>query len=619
MIRIFKRLTPRSFFIISSVILWFVYTLVTPPLQSPDEFNHFYRAYQISEGHFLPVKNGKRLGGFMPLGIIRFTESYRPSAGIIEYTTTRSEIINTFKIELDTGRQQFADFVNTSYYSPVSYIPHAFAIFILRQFSDSVGLLYYGGRLFTFITWMLFMLFVLKLLPIQCWLFTVLMLLPMHIYVVNSFSADTVSIILSFVFIALVLNTAFSEQQITNRRLLQFACVLVLLALAKVVYVGVIVLLLIIPSKNFKNTSHQIMSLLLLVIIVAFTCIAWSNTVMSFYMLYKDYDADFRDLGSGISICGNYQEQKQYILNNGFYFFTVIYNSLFRHPHTYLSGLIGYFGNSDVFLPNWIYVLSYPVIVLVASIEKKTIHLNFYQKIILFSAATTSFVLLLLSQHLIWDCVGEGIVDLVQGRYLIPLVPLIFLLFPSLSINRINIVAVIAVFVIFINAYSANVINQRYFVGNDYDRTEFYCDAEDDNGSGLFLTTEKNILLEGANSKTSLQHRSGISSLRLNPDSPFGFNHKLSNLKAGDLIEVEAWQKGEGARLVFSGGKAGCKDFYASPMYESYSENGWRRIKSVFIVDLKCEDMNGVFYVWSPSKGNVFIDDLRFTHKRLKP
>ena len=39
-----------------SILFAFVYVLLVPPFQSPDEPNHFFRAWQISEGHIFPEK-----------------------------------------------------------------------------------------------------------------------------------------------------------------------------------------------------------------------------------------------------------------------------------------------------------------------------------------------------------------------------------------------------------------------------------------------------------------------------------------------------------------------------------------------------------------------------------
>jgi uncharacterized membrane protein len=108
------------------------------------------------------------------------------------------------------------------------------------------------------------------------------------------------------------------------------------------------------------------------------------------------------------------------------YFPKVIWNSLFKHPYTYLAGYIGSLGTNDMPLPKFILYFSYIFILAVSLLEKNKFKLNFKQKGLLLFAGVSSFIFLLLSQHLTWDCVGEGIVDVVQGRYLIPLFPLIF-------------------------------------------------------------------------------------------------------------------------------------------------------------------------------------------------
>ena len=51
-----------------SGLLW---VALIPPFQSPDEPNHFFRAWQISEGHFFPEKTAdRRLGGVLPESVV---------------------------------------------------------------------------------------------------------------------------------------------------------------------------------------------------------------------------------------------------------------------------------------------------------------------------------------------------------------------------------------------------------------------------------------------------------------------------------------------------------------------------------------------------------------------
>lgn len=62
----FKNIKPHLFFIYAAIFFFIILNIVTPPLQAADEFNHFYRAYQIAEGQFLPNKIDNRLGGEIP-------------------------------------------------------------------------------------------------------------------------------------------------------------------------------------------------------------------------------------------------------------------------------------------------------------------------------------------------------------------------------------------------------------------------------------------------------------------------------------------------------------------------------------------------------------------------
>jgi Predicted membrane protein (DUF2142) len=56
-------------------ILGIAFAVLVPPFQSPDEFNHFYRVYQQSEGHFWgEIDSTKtKLGGYIPQSLINIS------------------------------------------------------------------------------------------------------------------------------------------------------------------------------------------------------------------------------------------------------------------------------------------------------------------------------------------------------------------------------------------------------------------------------------------------------------------------------------------------------------------------------------------------------------------
>ncbi len=620
MLKYFKHLNPSSFFIVTAVFLELLLNVVTPPLQAPDEFSHFYRAYQIAEGHWLPQKIDQRLGGDMPRGLIDFSNQHRNSAYNMEYTLSHREIWNSCKIRLHEEERQFQDFANTSYYSPVSYLPQAFSLFVLKKLSNSVGVLYYGSRVFTFLVWLFCMFFVIKTLPVYKWLFTLLILLPMHPYVTNSFSADTVTNILSFLFISIVLKHVFESEKIKLGDLLLLFTIAGLLVLAKVVYIGIIFMVLLIPRGKFNTGPMRVFTLAALFVFSLCLLVAWSRTIMQFYIPIKDYNPAFKDVAS-LSPCGDYYAQQDYILHHGFYFFKVIFNSLFSHPGTYFSGYIGVFGNGDIGMPVWLYFVSYAFIFVLAITEKNEFSFTKVQKLVLIAAAFMAYVLLLLSQHLIWDCVGEGIVDLVQGRYLIPLFPLLFMVpenkIPAL---KFNLNGPTVFLILFLNLYACLLIYQRFFTGKAADKREFYCNTEELDAYGAFKTNDPQVFLSNGNCISSAVHRSGTHSALITPASPFCFTYRFNDLKPGDLIEIEAWEKGKGALLVIAGAQKNCGDFYFAGTYNSYEdEAGWLRIKNAYQVKPACDSLKIEIYVWNPGKTDIYIDDLRARITKFKP
>jgi len=317
MIKTIQRLKPSTFFVAAAFCFELLLNAVTPPLQAPDEFSHFYRAFQVSEGNFFSVKTDHRLGGEMPQGLIDFSAQHKNSAYSLDYTVNHEEILTSCLIGLQPEIRQFQDFANTSYYSPISYLPQALGIVLLKTITSKVGVLYYGGRIFTFLIWLLCMVQVIKLLPIFKWLFTFLMLLPMNPYLVNSFSADTVTNILSFLFIALVLKHVFITATLSRKDVTILTLLVGLLVMAKLVYTGIIFLLLIIPASKFKTQRLKFLKVGGIFLFALAIILYWSGSIMQYYIPYKDYNPLYSNIAS-LSACGDYYAQKSYILRTVF-------------------------------------------------------------------------------------------------------------------------------------------------------------------------------------------------------------------------------------------------------------------------------------------------------------
>ena len=66
----FGKLQPHAVFLALTLTFGVAVMLLNPPFQAPDEGDHFYRAFQISEGGFVGQKGFGNAGG--PLPVIAF-------------------------------------------------------------------------------------------------------------------------------------------------------------------------------------------------------------------------------------------------------------------------------------------------------------------------------------------------------------------------------------------------------------------------------------------------------------------------------------------------------------------------------------------------------------------
>src|SRR6185369_9190918 len=149
--------------------------------------------------------------------------------------------------------------------------------------------------------------------------------------------------------------------------------------------------------------------------------------------------------------------------------------------------------------------------------EKNKFSFSPKQKIILLCAAFAAFVLLVLSQHLTWDCVGEGIVDTVQGRYFIPIFPILFLMFTNTREKlKSHLQPLFLVYWIFLSVFSLYIIYKRYYIESYVEKMEFTCDLEQIDTNGQFKTTQNGITLDGVIARDSSTARSGKYSEQMN-------------------------------------------------------------------------------------------------------
>jgi hypothetical protein len=193
-------------------------TFLTPPFQVPDEPQHFFRAYQISEFSLRSggapgraAGQGVGAGATLPASLPELVEHFMGSRAVLAPRPVRPTKLRATwaaAVPLDPGRRVFVDFSNTAFYTPLPYLPQAIAIAIGRWAGlGPLGLLY-AARLLNGLIAVGITAVSLRLLPFGRLAACVAALLPMVHYEFASAAPDAALIASSFLFTALSLRAA---------------------------------------------------------------------------------------------------------------------------------------------------------------------------------------------------------------------------------------------------------------------------------------------------------------------------------------------------------------------------------------------------------------------------
>lgn len=610
-------ISPQRLFLIFSLFFGTIISIITPPFQVPDEINHFYRAYQISEGKFKAVKDDDRVGGYIPESIVLFTSHYSKLT-LNTYSRIRfREIKNSAEISLNSSEKVFIDFPNTALYTPISYIPQSISILFLRLMDCKPLYILYIARIITLLFWITLVYISIKIIPFQKWLFVILSILPMSLSVNSSISADIITNALSFLLIAYVLKLAFDNNKFSKKDMLIFSLLVIFLGLAKLIYVSLLFLFLIIPKKKFNSFKHYIFSFIIIFILGFGFAFIGKRSIDRLYTPYHKYNVEYRE-GSILAYNADMNDQIDFIKNNTGQTVKVFLKSFTAEFNTMIKSYIGRLGWGDTPIPNLIVIISYIIIFLTAiSSNYEKFSFNYRQRFIFISVSIIILFSVLLSQYLTWNAVGSDRAYPLQGRYFIPVFPLIFIIFLNhkFSINKILNRYIVLLFTLFIGFFTIFYLyNRFYFNYNLTKQFEIICDAEivSDDNKFLLIPESDTIKFSNLDFRTNEASYSGDYSIRLNPENQFGFSYKFYDVKKGDKIIVSVRQSGRKGKIVFQEDVKKGLYFKSSKIINKY-QNNWYELESEFFSPKDFTDTGLKIYIWYSSDADAYFDDFKIT------
>lgn len=403
----------ENIFLAISVITYTFFLIAMPTFKNHDEYYHWLRAYEVSQGNLVtPLKGGVQ-GSYMPGGISEICTSNWIN---IKYSTMKE----TAKVELDYSNKGILNSETAAVYSFVQYIPQSAGIIIGRLATNKVLIITYFGRICNMIVSIFILYMAIKIAPFGKKIFFVAAMLPIAIEGFTSLSPDALTISISYLFISYILHISFNEniEIVKGKHKFILLVLSIIIALCKIVYIPLVGLILIIPKEKFKYNRKKITFFLIAAIAVS----------INLYWLYfsSRYLSNFRDGDSKIQVLLAIKNPIQYIQN-------ILY-TIDSNMDKYTMSLYGCeLGWGELIKVNYLvpYIFIFMHAVSAISDEKLKDKFKRYQIVYMFLVSITIIGLILTSLYVQWTMIGSSSIAGVQGRYFIPILPIILLIIGS--------------------------------------------------------------------------------------------------------------------------------------------------------------------------------------------
>ncbi len=408
-------------------ILGLLMVFALPPFQGPDEFNHFFRAWQVSEGQWLGIRTpDQRLGGHLPVSLMAVAAPFRHLPFRPEGKITPQTIVHTLRIPLNPEARQFTDFANTAIYAPTAYLPQAAVMAPLRWAGVNPLAVLYAGRIAGLLCWLVCCHAAIRLWPPGRLLFTALALLPSALALHATLTADTLTNGCCFVLLALLLRLAQPGQQASGHLGWGIALLTIAIAAHKIVYAPLVGLLLLGWQQAVKRRYIAVMAALLLAG-SGLTIWGWNQITRALFISYDAYHVDYRDtqqLNEGVDPA----EQVRYILREPTIYTRIMVVSLLHTAPSAAVHYIGKFGWEKNYLP-WPFIIALlmGLFAIISAIPDGNDIFDSAQRILLLTCAVSMTVALAVVMYLLWNPVGASFIHNLGGKYFIPIVPLLLL------------------------------------------------------------------------------------------------------------------------------------------------------------------------------------------------
>ena len=427
------RLSETRIFVWLGGISLFLLVFLTPPFQVPDEPQHFYRSYQLSQLEvWQPLKDGVA-GTDLPASLPELVQHFMGTTvlhtkrvvPIQPFTDTLKEL----QRPLDADRTVVVDMSGVQSYAPLPYIPQALGIAVGRALGVGPLGLMYLGRLSNAVFAALITAVAISLFPVGRTFALLVALLPMTQFLMASLSPDAMTIASSLLFTALLARFYVDGKWPIRRQLVAFVSGL-MMCVVKVVYLPLLFAGLgaMLGAGRFSNLGLRRAMWLQLGAAALTTALIG----LWFWSIPVHTGAPGPPVREGVDSAG----QIAYLAQDAFRALRIVVRSVIVHAGFLGQSTVGFLGWLNVPLATWTYALLAMAFPLSACAEPRAPRLGILAVGWLALVAFAVVPPVELALYVGWTPVGAYAAEGVQGRYFIPALPMLGVAVTALVASR---------------------------------------------------------------------------------------------------------------------------------------------------------------------------------------
>lgn len=432
-------------------VTYFIFSILIPPFQSPDEYDHVKRSYLLASGRvMLQAPEGHSSGGPIDTGLLSYIHAYQGFIGKPDIKLSSSEIAEADAIQW-TGEEEFGSAPGTGYYFPVVYLPQAIGLKAGQLLSLSVDQSYKLARLSTLLISSVLLFFAFRLYTPSVSAL-VLLLIPMSIFQMASTSLDVFSTALAVLSFSLFMRIS-AKNRAGHALIYALAGVLFLLVSSKINLLPLIGLLLVVGWQA-KSRKSLVAAVVVFFAVALWFVFALRNTV------------DLR-----VSVGATTASIIAFYLQHPLAFFDVLGATLPVYGASYINSFFGALGWLDAPLQAEAYTRLYVLLIcaFLVSMSFKCFSKEWPQRGFLVVCAIVSSLLVFFALLITWSVHPAKVIEGVQGRYF--LIPMLMLAYacdrgPALKSSFISAAGAIVLAITFmVSTYStASTLLGRFYL-----------------------------------------------------------------------------------------------------------------------------------------------------------